>query len=341
MIDKDKEINSLIEKLSKVNKKEELDRVKSFYLGKEGLISSLLQNLKSAPQEQKKELGRLINELKQQIELLIKEKYEDLEKRKEQEILLKEWEDLSIPQSNKGSFHPLTITIEKIKKIFTNMGFSLEEGPQVEKEEYNFDMLNVPKDHPARDMQDTFYINKDGYLLRTHTSPVQIRTMLNKKPPIYAIAPGKVYRKDYDPTHSPMFHQVEGLAVDKNINLKHMKYVIDGFLKAFFNRDIKIRYRSSYFPFTEPSFEVDIECIMCEGKGCKVCKETGWLEVMGSGIVHYNVLRNCDIDPEFYSGFAFGMGVERLAMLYYKINDIRLFYENDIRFLRNFSGLIF
>lgn len=341
MIDKEKEINTLIERLSKVNKKEELDKVKSFYLGKEGFISSLLQNLKNAPQEQRKELGKLINDLKQQIELLIKEKYEDLERRKEQEILLKEWEDLSTPQSSKGSFHPLTITIEKIKKIFTNMGFSLEEGPQVEKEEYNFDMLNVPKEHPARDMQDTFYLNKDGYLLRTHTSPVQIRTMLNKKPPIYAIAPGKVYRKDYDPTHSPMFHQVEGLAVDKNTNLKHMKYVIDEFLKAFFVRDIKTRYRSSYFPFTEPSFEVDIECIMCEGKGCKVCKETGWLEVMGSGIVHYNVLRNCDIDPEFYSGFAFGMGVERLAMLYYKINDIRLFYENDIRFLRNFSGLIF
>ncbi|MCX8060201.1 MAG: phenylalanine--tRNA ligase subunit alpha, partial [Aquificaceae bacterium] len=235
-----------------------------------------------------------------------------------------------------GSLHPITQTLRRVKSIFLSMGFRVMEGPEVEREDYNFDLLNIPKEHPARDMQDTFYVNREGYLLRTHTSPVQIRTMLAHRPPIYMVAPGRVYRRDDDPTHSPMFHQVEGLVVDQELSFGHMKYTIEVFLREFFEADVPVRFRASYFPFTEPSAEVDIGCVICGGVGCKVCKQSGWLEVMGCGMVHPKVLENCGLDPESYQGFAFGMGVERLAMLYFRIDNIKLFFENDLRFLRQF-----
>ncbi|EDP75728.1 phenylalanine--tRNA ligase subunit alpha [Hydrogenivirga sp. 128-5-R1-1] len=316
---------------------QELQSVRSKYLGKKGLVSSALKRIKEIPPEERKEYGRKVNEIKELIEERLKKREEELKKRELEEKLFREWIDLTVPvRGAVGSLHPITVTLERIVNIFRGMGFTVEEGPEVELEEYNFDKLNIPKDHPARDMQDTFYVNKPGYLLRTHTSPVQIRTMLKQKPPIQMIAPGKVYRRDDDPTHSPMFHQVEGLVVNEYANFRHMKYVIEEFLREFFQTDLPVRFRTSYFPFTEPSAEVDIGCVICSQEGCRVCKETGWLEVMGCGMVHPNVLESCGIDTDLYQGFAFGMGVERLAMLLFGIDNIKLFYENDIRFIRQF-----
>lgn len=323
--------------LHKVESLTQLQAVKAKYIGKSGFITQAIANIKNVPPEERREYGQRVNKLKEYAEELIRKKEEELKKLELEKRLSEEWLDLSVVlEPSFGTYHPLTQTLKRIKDIFISMGFSVMEGPEVELEEYNFDMLNIPKDHPARDMQDTFYVNKEGYLLRTHTSPVQIRTMLSQKPPIYMIAPGKVYRRDDDPTHSPMFHQVEGLAVDKDINFGHMKYTIEAFLKEFFEVDVPVRFRASYFPFTEPSAEVDIGCVICGGEGCRVCKESGWLEVMGCGMVHPAVLENCHIDPEVYQGFAFGMGVERLAMLYFGIDNIKLFFENDLRFLKQF-----
>ncbi len=328
------EIRSL---LSSISSLKELRDIKSRYLGSKGVIKELLKKIKEVPPELRREYGKSINELKEFAERLFKEKEEELKRRELEEKLKGEWVDLTVPpERTVGSLHPITITLERIKEIFKGMGFEVETGPEIELEEYNFDLLNIPKEHPARDMQDTFYVNKEGYLLRTHTSPVQIRTMLKKKPPIQMIAPGKVYRRDDDPTHSPMFHQVEGLVVNEYANFRHMKYVIEEFLRRFFETNLPVRFRTSYFPFTEPSAEVDIGCVICNQEGCRVCKETGWLEVMGCGMVHPKVLENCGIDTEIYQGFAFGMGVERLAMLLYGIDNIKLFYENDIRFIRQF-----
>ena len=316
---------------------QELQNVRSKYLGKKGLVSSALKRIKDIPPEERKEFGRKVNELKEFVEDIIQKKEEELKRKELEEKLFREWMDLTVPlRGTAGSLHPITITLERVVNIFRGMGFSVEEGPEIELEEYNFDKLNIPPDHPARDMQDTFYVNKPGYLLRTHTSPVQIRTMLKQKPPIQMIAPGKVYRRDDDPTHSPMFHQVEGLVVNEQANFKHMKYVIQEFLREFFQTDLPVRFRTSYFPFTEPSAEVDIGCVICHQEGCRVCKDTGWLEVMGCGMVHPNVLEACGIDTDLYQGFAFGMGVERLAMLLFGIDNIKLFYENDVRFLRQF-----
>ena len=323
--------------LSEVKSLSDLQQVKAKYLGKKGLITQAIASIKDLPPEERREYGSRVNKLKEYAERLISQKEEELNREEIQRQLSQEWLDLSIPlEPLQGTYHPITQTLRRIKNIFVSMGFSIMEGPEVELEEYNFDMLNIPKDHPARDMQDTFYINKKGYLLRTHTSPVQIRTMLSYKPPIYMVAPGRVYRRDDDPTHSPMFHQVEGLVVDTEVGFGHMKYTIETFLKEFFEVDVPVRFRASYFPFTEPSAEVDIGCVICRGKGCRVCKQTGWLEVMGCGMVHPVVLENCGIDPEFYQGFAFGMGVERLAMLYFGIDNIKLFFENHMRFLRQF-----
>ena len=329
--------SSALGEISSCRDLNELQQVKAKYLGKKGLVSLALKRIKEIPPEERRDYGRRVNALKELIEGEIKKKEEEIRRKELEEKLLREWRDLTLPLENTaGSIHPITLTLERIVEIFRGMGFSVERGPEIELEDYNFDKLNIPKDHPARDMQDTFYINREGYLLRTHTSPVQIRTMLSQKPPIQMIAPGRVYRRDDDPTHSPVFHQVEGLVVDENISFPHMKFVIEEFLKEFFQRDVPVRFRASYFPFTEPSAEVDIGCVICNQKGCRVCKDTGWLEVMGCGMVHPAVLENCGIDTEIYQGFAFGMGVERLAMLLFRIDNIKLFYENDIRFLRQF-----
>ena len=329
--------SSALGEISSCKDLHELQQVKAKYLGKKGLVSQALKRIKEIPPEERRDYGKRVNALKELIEEEIKKKEEEIRRKELEEKLLREWQDLTLPLENTiGSVHPITLTLERIVEIFRGMGFSVEQGPEIELEDYNFDKLNIPKDHPARDMQDTFYINKEGYLLRTHTSPVQIRTMLSQKPPIQMIAPGRVYRRDDDPTHSPVFHQVEGLVVDENISFPHMKFVIEEFLREFFQKDVPVRFRASYFPFTEPSAEVDIGCVICDQKGCRVCKNTGWLEVMGCGMVHPAVLENCGVDTEIYQGFAFGMGVERLAMLLFRIDNIKLFYENDIRFLRQF-----
>jgi len=325
------------EDIKKVDTLEKLRSLRSEYLGSKGIVKELFKKIKEVPKEERKEFGKKLNELKEFIESLLKEKEEKLKEKVLEEKLRSEWVDLTVPPSRTlGALHPITLTLERIIEIFRGMGFEVEEGPEVELEEYNFDLLNIPPQHPARDMQDTFYVNKEGYLLRTHTSPVQIRTMLKKKPPIQIIAPGRVYRRDDDPTHSPVFHQVEGLVVNEYANFRHMKYVIEEFLQEFFATDLPVRFRTSFFPFTEPSAEVDIGCVICNRKGCRVCKGTGWLEVMGCGMVHPVVLENCGVDTEVYQGFAFGMGVERLAMLLFGIDNIKLFYENDLRFLKQF-----
>ncbi len=336
-----KELESIREKaledIGSAKSLQELQEARSKYLGRKGVVTEALRKIREIPPEERRDYGRKVNEIKELIEEAVKRREEELKSEELERKLSEEWTDLTVPLSNTvGSLHPITVTLERIIQIFRGMGFTVEEGPEVELEDYNFDKLNIPPHHPARDMQDTFYINRPGYLLRTHTSPVQIRTMLRKKPPIQMVAPGKVYRRDDDPTHSPMFHQVEGLVVNEYANFKHMKYVIEEFLREFFQTDLPVRFRASYFPFTEPSAEVDIGCVICDQEGCRVCKETGWLEVMGCGMVHPAVLENCNIDPDLYQGFAFGMGVERLAMLLFGIDNIKLFYENDIRFIRQF-----
>jgi len=321
---------------------EDLENLRQQLLGKKGLISALFKELKKAPPKERKTLGREINALREEVENFIKTKREELKKAELEKKLRSERVDLTLPGNEVlplGAKHPLSATVEEIVEIFKQFGFSVEEGPEVEKEEYNFDMLNIPKEHPARDMQDTFYLNKKGYLLRTHTSPVQIRTMLKKKPPLQIIAPGRVYRRDDDPTHSPMFFQVEGLVVNGEVNFANMMFVLREFLRRFFEAELPVRFRPSYFPFTEPSVEVDIGCVICGGKGCRVCKNSGWLEVLGAGMVHPAVLEACGVDTEKYRGFAFGLGVDRFAMLKYGIDNIKLFYENDLRFLKQFAPL--
>lgn len=320
---------------------DELQKIKTELFGKKGKITGFLKQLKTIPVEQKKEAGKAINDIKGFFESLIKEKEKKLKEKQLEEKLKKSQVDITLPADwiEVGVPHPVTQTLKEITDIFLSMGFSIEEGPEVELEEYNFDMLNIPKDHPAREMQDTFFINKKGYVLRTHTSPVQIRSMLKKKPPLAVVAPGKVYRKDLDPTHSPMFHQIEGLYVDKNVTFKNLKGILKIFLKSVFGKDIPIRFRPSYFPFTEPSAEVDIGCTVCKGEGCRVCKGTAWLEILGCGMVDPNVLKAVGIDTEKYTGFAFGLGIERITMLKYQIPDIRLLFSNDLRFNLQFKGI--
>lgn len=337
MIDFEELKRTAEEEVQRAQSLEELHELKAKYLGKKGLVGGAIARIREIPPEERRQYGSLVNELKEFLEELFSRREEELKTLELQKRLSSEWLDLSVPlEPQAGTLHPLSQTLRRIREIFVSMGFEVMEGPEVELEAYNFDLLNIPKEHPARDMQDTFYVNREGYLLRTHTSPVQIRTMLAQRPPIYMIAPGRVYRRDDDPTHSPMFHQVEGLVVDTQITFGHMKHTIETFLREFFQKEVPVRFRASYFPFTEPSAEVDIGCVICEGRGCRVCKGSGWLEVMGCGMVHPAVLENCGIDPEEYQGFAFGMGVERLAMLYFGIDNIRLFFENDLRFLRQF-----
>ncbi len=313
------------------------NQLKAKYLGKKGLVTEQLKKIAEYPKEKRAEIGKLLNQAKNKLEEIFKEAFENLKKEEKERKLLAEKIDITLPgrELPLGNLHPITLILNEIEEIFKLLGFDIAQGPEVETDFYNFQALNIPKNHPARDMQDTFYID-DDIVLRTHTSPVQIRVMKNTSPPVKIIAPGKVYRCDMDMTHTPMFHQVEGLLVDKGINFKHLKGVLEYFLKAIFYKDIGIRFRPSYFPFTEPSAEVDIECIFCKGDGCRVCSGTGWLEILGCGMVHPEVYKSVNYDYEKFPGFAFGMGVERIAMLKYGINDLRLFFSNDLRFLRQF-----
>jgi phenylalanyl-tRNA synthetase alpha chain len=314
-----------------------LQEVRVAYLGKKGELTSIMKSMGALPAAERPVVGALANDVKEQLEALIESRLElvrtqDIERRLKEETI-----DVTLPGRCRfaGSKHPITLVTEEIVEIFSALGFGVAEGPEVEKDFYNFEALNIPKDHPARDMQDTFYISED-VVLRTHTSPVQIRTMLKQPPPVRVIAPGTVYRRDSDITHSPMFHQIEGFLVDRQVSFGDLKGILTTFINRFFGAGVGVRFRPSFFPFTEPSAEVDIQCVICGGKGCRVCKQSGWLEILGSGMIDPEVFKSVHYDPEVYSGFAFGMGLERVAMLKYGVNDLRLFFENDIRFLRQF-----
>ncbi|MGI6036353.1 MAG: phenylalanine--tRNA ligase subunit alpha [Limnochordia bacterium] len=315
----------------------ELEAIRVKYLGKKGEVTQLLRGMGKVPPEERPRLGKLVNEARDKLERALQEAGGKLASLEEQRRLEGERVDITLPGRRPplGHKHPLTLVLDEIKHVFRGMGFDVVQGPEVETDYYNFEALNVPKYHPARDMQDTFYIT-DDILLRTQTSPVQVRVMERRKPPIRIIAPGKVYRCDADVTHSPMFHQVEGLAVDKHITFGDLKGVLKVFAEELFGKDTGVRFRPSYFPFTEPSAEIDISCVMCHGKGCRVCSHSGWLEILGAGMVHPRVLEMVGYDSEEVGGFAFGMGVERIAMLKYGVDDIRLFFENDARFLAQF-----
>ena len=319
---------------------DELKNLRVKYLGKKGPMTEILRGMGALPAEERPKIGKIVNEIKKELETALEEKGSLLEEQELAAKLAQEKIDITLPGRvpAAGHLHPITLTLREIKKIFMRMGFDVMEGPEIENDYFNFEALNLPKNHPARDMQDTFYIT-DEFLLRTHTSPIQARTMQSRKPntPIRMIAPGTVYRNDYDATHSPMFHQVEGLVIDKNISLADLKGTLETFCKEMFGSSVEIRLRPSYFPFTEPSAEVDISCVICGGKGCRVCKNSGWLEILGSGMVHPHVLEMSGYDPKIMNGYAFGMGVERIAMLKYGIDDLRLFFENDLRFIRQFK----
>jgi len=325
------------ERISSVSDLETLEKLRIHYLGKKGSVTGLLHSLKDLSPEEKPIFGKSVNELKTQIADLLSQKQTHLENQTLNDRLKKERLDITLPGKRyfSGKKHPISLVMDEAIDIFRSLGFDVEEGPEIETEYYNFEALNIPADHPARDMQDTLYLD-EKYLLRTHTSPVQIRVMEKKKPPFTFIAPGKVYRHDADVSHSPMFHQIEGFMVDKQITFADLKWVLTVFLHQLFTKDASIRFRPSFFPFTEPSAEVDIACVICSGKGCRVCKNTGWLEILGCGMVHPAVLEAVKLDSEIWQGFAFGLGIERIAMLKYGIDDIRLFYENDIRFLNQF-----
>ncbi|ROQ19857.1 phenylalanyl-tRNA synthetase alpha subunit [Marinimicrobium koreense] len=314
-----------------------LEKVRVEYLGKKGSISAQMKSLGKLSAEERPAAGAKINEAKNQVQDALNERKAALEKAAIDAQLAAETLDVTLPgrANQTGGLHPVTRTLERIEAIFAAVGYTVEEGPEIEDDYHNFEALNIPSHHPARAMHDTFYVD-DTHVLRTHTSPVQVRTMENQKPPIRIICPGRVYRCDSDLTHTPMFHQIEGLVVDKGISFADLKGTVDEFLKSFFEADVPVRFRPSYFPFTEPSAEVDIGCTHCGGKGCRVCKQSGWIEIMGCGMVHPNVLSASGVDPEVYSGFAFGLGVERMAMLRYGVNDLRLFFENDLRFLKQF-----
>ena len=324
--------------LHAVQTKEELSAFWQQFLSKKGSIQGLMKNLGSVPAEDRPAVGKVINEFKSQVSAMYDEMAAKLEALELERLNKSEQVDITLPAVKRatGSLHPITITKNQMIDVFAGMGFEIFEGPEIEDDDHNFTRLNVAKNHPARDMQDTFYVAQD-ILLRTHTSPGQIRVMDSQKPPIKVLVPGRVFRSDSDATHSPMFHQMEGLVVDKTITLCDLQGMLDEFVKKIFGDCVKTRLRPSYFPFTEPSVEVDVSCFECGGKGCGLCKGTGWIEVLGGGIVHHKVLENCGIDPNEYSGLAFGMGIERIAMLKYGINNIGLLYENDLRFLKQFK----
>ncbi len=316
----------------------QLDDVRVANLGKKGAVTALLKGLGKLDAAQRPAAGARINEAKSQVQGWLETRKNDLEAALLAHNLAEDVVDITLPgrKQTPGGLHPVTQAMYRIEEIFVGAGYDVVAGPEVENDYYNFEALNIPAHHPARAMHDTFYFG-DGTLLRTHTSPSQVHTMEEREPPIRVICPGRVYRRDNDLTHSPMFHQVEGLVIDRGISFADLKGTIIQFLQRFFEKDLAVRFRPSYFPFTEPSAEVDVQCVQCLGKGCRVCSHTGWLEVMGSGLVHPNVLRMSGIDPEEYSGFAFGFGGDRLAMLLYEVDDLRLFFENDMRFLRQFN----
>ncbi len=330
-------LQDALTELHRVQAEDALQELRVKYLGKKGLLTSVMKELGALPVEDRPAAGQMVNTVKARLEaevgaMLNRIRLEDKEKK-----LRNERVDVTLPGRRRplGTKHPITLVTEEIVDIFAGLGFQVAEGPEIEKDYYNFEALNMPKDHPARDMQDTFFVS-DSVVLRTHTSPVQIRTMLKQPPPVRIIAPGTVYRCDSDATHSPMFHQVEGLMVDEGITFSDLKGILTSFVNQCFGSGVGVRLRPSFFPFTEPSAEVDIACVICKGKGCRVCKNTGWLEILGSGMVDPEVFRHVSYDPETFTGFAFGMGIERIAMLKYGISDMRLLFDNDLRFLRQF-----
>ena len=327
-----------LEALSKTNLQKDLEELRVKYLGKKGALTAILKQMGSLSAEERPVIGQLANEARQSIEKKIAQTAQELKDRELALRLEKEKIDITLPgkQPPKGSYHPLSLTLEAMLDIFRSMGFDIIDGPEVETDYYNFEALNVPKDHPARDMQDTFYLG-ENLVLRTQTSGMQIHAMEARKPPIRVIAPGKTYRVDEDSTHSPMFHQIEGLVVDKGVDLCQLKGILEQFAREVYGPETQVRFRPSFFPFTEPSVEVDVSCFSCGGKGCRTCKGTGWIEILGAGMVHPHVLEQCGIDPNEYTGFAFGIGLERLTMTRHKITDIRLLFENDVRFLEQFD----
>jgi len=332
-------LKQAIDQVEAAEKRPDLEAVRVAYLGKKGELTGLLKALGGMSPEERPVFGDAVNRAKQQVEAALNQRRAQLKQQQLAAQLDSETIDVTLPGRGEsaGGLHPISRTLRRIETLFRQLGFEVHDGPELEDDYHNFEALNIPADHPARAMHDTFYC-ADGLLLRTHTSPVQIRAMEQQGPPIRLIAPGRVYRRDSDLTHTPMFHQVEGLMIDRDISLANLKGLLSRFLQLFFEQDdLKTRFRPSFFPFTEPSAEVDVACVGCGGSGCRICSHTGWLEVLGSGMVHPNVLRNVGLDAETYSGFAFGMGVERLAMLRYGIDDLRIFFDNDLRFLRQFN----
>ncbi len=335
-------LNEAISLFDSIDNTTELEQAKAHYLGKRGVLTAMLRGLGKLSPEERPAMGGHINKLKKALEKTIDFRRETILSKKMEAQLTREALDVSLSGRGlgMGGLHPVTRTLERIESLFRSIGFTVVSGPEIETDFYNFTALNIPKNHPARAVHDTFYIDdgKNEHLLRTHTSPVQIRYMQSKRPPIKIIAPGRVYRCDSDVTHTPMFHQVEGLWVDENVNFSALKGVLVDFIKQFSeHEELSTRFRPSFFPFTEPSAEMDISCVMCNNKGCRICGYTGWLEILGCGMVHPKVLKHVNIDSEKYIGFAFGVGVERLAMLRYGVNDIRMFFENDLRFLKQFN----
>ena len=323
-----------IEELAAARDSSQLENFRITYLGKKGLLTSLMKNLGKVPPAERPEIGKMANLIKTNLTKRFESAIEQSGSGKDSKISSF---DVTLPgrEPLRGHLHPITLIIKEVCLIFAGMGFRVVKGPNIELDYYNFEALNMPKDHPARDMQDTFYVS-DNVVLRTHTSPIQVRVMEKQKPPISIIAPGKVYRRDSDVSHTPMFHQVEGLLVDKDVTFGDLKGTLTSFIHQMFGSDTNLRFRPSFFPFTEPSAEVDIQCVICGGKGCRTCSHTGWLEILGSGMVDPALYAFVDYDPEIHSGFAFGMGIERLAMLRYGIDDIQLFFKNDMRFLSQF-----
>ncbi|MDR2047408.1 MAG: phenylalanine--tRNA ligase subunit alpha [Clostridiales bacterium] len=330
-------LNTAKSEISSAASLKSLNDVRVGFLGRNGEFTAVMKNLRGVPPEERPLAGKRVNDAKDIIERLISERERALADEELRQKIAAETLDVTLPgkRTEYGSLHPVTLIINEISDIFTGLGFDVADGPEIETDKYNFEMLNIPKDHPARDMQDTFYIT-DDIILRTQTSSMQIRTMLAQKPPIRVINPGKVYRADFDSSHSPMFHQIEGLVVDRNITLCDLLGLLGEFAKKLISKDAQVRFRPSYFPFTEPSVEADVTCSECGGRGCQLCKHTGWMEILGAGIVNPKVLENCGIDSGEYSALAFGMGIERIALARFGISDMRVIFENDKRFLRNY-----
>ncbi len=331
-------VNQATTAIAAADELQALEQIRVEYLGKKGLLTEQMKALGKLSAEERPAAGQAINQAKGKVQQALEARKQSLQDVALNARLAAEKIDITLPGRGqiRGGLHPVSITMERIEALFGQLGFSVAEGPEIEDDFHNFESLNIPKTHPARAMHDTFYFDAHT-LLRTHTSPVQVRAMEQQQPPLRLIAPGRVYRCDSDLTHTPMFHQIEGLVVDERVSFADLKGILDDFLRNFFEQELAVRFRPSYFPFTEPSAEADIQCVMCGGEGCRVCSHTGWIEILGCGMVHPEVFRHVGIDSEKYSGFAFGLGVERMAMLRYGVNDLRLFFENDLRFLQQFN----